>query len=151
MSTMLSEHFTLDELILSQTAARLGLDNMPDANCLVNLRRLAATLEVVRAALGGAPILVSSGYRSPIVNRAVGGSVNSAHTKGLAVDFTAPSFGTVIATASAVASSAVDFDQIIFEFGRWVHLGLAEVGASARRELLSIGVAGTYFRGLRAS
>ena len=149
MPKMLSTNFSLDEFTLSQTAARLGLDNTPDAGSLRNLKRLADTLEQVRAALGELPILISSGYRSPALNRAVGGAANSAHLSGLAADFTVPRFGTVLATAKAVAASGILFDQIIFEFGRWVHLGLAEDGQEERGQLLSIGVAGSYVPGLR--
>ena len=149
MPKMLSANFALDEFTFSQTAARLGLDNSPDPTALRNLKRLAQTLEQVRSALGATPVLVSSGYRSEPLNRAVGGAANSAHLRGLAVDFTAPKFGTVLATAKAVASSGIAFDQIIFEFGRWVHLGLAIDGQPARGQLLSIGTTGGYVKGLR--
>ena len=149
MPRMLSPHFTLDEFTFSQTAARLGLDNTPDARTLKNLRHLAATLEQVRGALGDCPIIISSGYRSPALNRAVGGSVHSAHMLGLAVDFTCPQYGSVLATARAAARSAVGFDQMILEYGRWVHLGIAEDAEVARGELLSIGSSQTYVAGLR--
>lgn len=69
--------------------------------------------------------------------------------RGLAVDFTAPRFGTVLSLAKAVARSGVQFDQIIFEYGRWVHLGLAEDSAVARAETLSIGSDQVYVSGLR--
>jgi hypothetical protein len=149
MAKNLSEHFTLDEFTLSQTAARLGLDNSPDAEALKNLKRLAESLEEVRSALGNVPILISSGYRSPTVNKAVGGAANSAHMSGLAVDFTAPQFGSVLATAKAIAKSGIEFDQVIFEYGRWVHLGLSHPGFESRAQLLSIGVDQVYQNGLR--
>jgi hypothetical protein len=149
MARMLSENFTLDEFIFSQTAARLGIDNTPPPPVLANLKRLAQALEVVRAALGGAPILISSGYRSPALNKAVKGARNSAHVLGLAVDFTAPRFGTVLQTAKAAAASGVAFDQIIHEFGRWVHLAIPAQDQQARTETLTIQVAGVYVPGLR--
>ena len=149
MAKMLSENFSLDEFIFSQTATRLGIDNTPPAEVLANLRRLAQTLEQVRSALKGAPIHISSGYRSPALNRVVKGARNSAHVFGLAVDFTAPRFGTVLQTAKAAASSGAAFDQIIHEFGRWVHLAIPAPQQEARAETLSIMVAGVYTPGLR--
>lgn len=149
MPRMLSPNFSLDEFTFSQTAARLGIDNKPDAQSLKNLRELAATLEQVRGKLGNLPILISSGYRSTTLNRALGGSPHSAHMRGLAVDFTCPRFGSVLATARAVAKSHILFDQVILEYGRWVHLGITEVTQVARGELLSIGVNQAYVPGLR--
>ena len=149
MPRMLSPNFSLDEFIFSQTAARLGIDNTPDARILKNLQRLATTLEQIRGALGNLPILISSGYRSPTLNRAIGGAPNSAHMDGLAVDFTCPRFGSVLATARAVAKSQIVFDQVILEYGRWVHLGIAEDTEFARGELLSIGSDQAYVPGLR--
>ncbi len=149
MPRMLSPNFTLDEFTFSRTAARLGLDNTPDARTLKNLRQLAALLEQVRSALGDNPINISSGYRSPALNRAVGGSAHSAHMAGLAVDFTCPRYGSVLATARAVAKSGLPFDQVILEYGRWVHLGITEDTELARGELLSIGSNQSYVAGLR--
>lgn len=131
----LSPHFTLEELTLSQTAARLGLDNTPDVRVLDNLYRLAATLEEVRNAVGG-PILVSSGYRSPEVNAALpGASPTSAHMDGLAADITAPGL-TPKKLAQVIVDSGIYYDQLISEFS-WVHLGLAHKLVTPRRELLT--------------
>ncbi len=149
MPRMLSENFSLDELTLSQTAARLGIDNTPDKATLKNLEHLAAQLEIVRKHLGGVSIHISSGYRSPALNRAVKGSAKSAHVLGLAVDFTAPRFGTVLQTSKATAASGIEFDQVIYEYGRWVHLGVSAPGTTAKAELLSIMVAGQFETGLR--
>ena len=150
MARMLSENFTLDEFVFSQTAARLGIDNTPTPQVLANLKRLAQVLEQVRSALGGVPVLISSGYRSPALNKAVKGSRNSAHVLGLAVDFTAPRFGTVLQTAKAAAACGAPYDQIIHEFGRWVHLAIPAAGQEARAETLTIQVAGVYTPGLRS-
>lgn len=144
----LTEHFTLEELTISQTAAREGIDNTPDATALRNLRTLAETLERVRSKLGNKPVSVSSGYRCPALNTAIGGSKTSAHMQGLAADFIVPGYGTVLQTARAVADAVPDFDQVIYEYGRWVHLGLAAPGKKGRRELLSIGSQGKYVPGL---
>src|SRR5438093_11543543 len=90
---MLSEHFSLEELTESEVAARAGIDNTPSAETMRNLLRLAAGLELVRAALGNNPIHVTSGYRSPRLNQMVGGAKNSMHTQGLAADILCPAFG----------------------------------------------------------
>lgn len=136
----LSPHFTLDELTLSETAERLGLDNKPGADVLANLKRTAMGLEGVRVRLGGAPIIVSSGYRAPAVNRAIGGSANSQHMTGQAADFTSPRFGTPRQIVDALVDSDVPYDQLILEFGRWVHISFAD---SPRRMALIIDRAGT--------
>lgn len=148
MGTRISEHFTLEEFVTSQTAARQGIDNTPDAASRRNLRRLAGQLELVRGALGGKPVLISSGYRCKALNDAIGGSSSSAHMAGLAADFSVPDFGSVLQTARAVAECGVDFDQLIVEYGRWLHLGLCSSGSKPRRELLSIGSQGRYVSGL---
>lgn len=129
----LSLHFTLEELTFSQTAVRLGIRNDPPPAVVENLRKLCRTLENVRALLGGA-IIISSGYRSPELNEAVKGSRNSAHTRGLAADFTAPSYGTPKECALAIMRSELIWDQLIWE-GSWVHLGLAE--SEPRQDVLT--------------
>jgi hypothetical protein len=151
MARQLTDHFTLEEFTISQTAAREGINNTPDAAALRNLRALAATLERVRSRLGNKPVSISSGYRCPALNSAVGGSKTSAHMQGLAADFIVPSYGTVLQTARAVAEAGIDFDQVIYEYGRWVHLGLPAPGKAGRRELLSIGSKGKYVSGLTSN
>jgi hypothetical protein len=133
----LSPHFTLEELTASQTAARLYLRNDATGRPLVNLGRLANFLEDVRAVLG-VPMLISSGYRSMAVNRAVGGSRNSAHMYGLAADFTAPAFGTPREVVEAIAASGLGFDQLILEFDQWVHIAIASEGRAPRVEVLEL-------------
>ena len=119
----LSPHFSLAELTASQTAARKGLGNTPDAVVKNNLTITAANLEKVRELLNH-PIIISSGYRSPAVNRAVGGAATSAHTKGWAVDFICPGFGSPVQVVEKLKSSDLIFDQIIEE-GTWVHISFA--------------------------
>jgi zinc D-Ala-D-Ala carboxypeptidase len=124
--TELTPHFTLEEFTDSQTAARQGIPNAPPAHELENLKRTAEVMEKVRTLLGDKPILISSGYRSPKVNAAVGGSKNSAHISGLAVDFSCPSFGTPLAICRKLEPHMRELtvDQLIHEYGTWVHLGL---------------------------
>ena len=145
MAKKLSEHFTLEEMIFSQTAARKGLDNTPTPEILANLKVMVATLDEIRALLG-VPIQVNSGYRSPAVNKAVGGSKNSAHMLGLATDLTAHPFGTVLQVARKIAASGIVYDQLIYEFGTWVHIGLRK--EEPRRENLSIFAGTGYLKGI---
>lgn len=130
----LSPHFTLAEMTVSATGARLGLSNLPGPRELATLTRTAERMEEVRTLLGNRPILVSSGYRSPAVNRAVGGSGSSAHMSGHAVDFICPAFGTPAEVAAYLAQHLTAFDQIIEEFGDWVHIGF---GPGQRCQLLT--------------
>lgn len=140
MSIYLSPNFTKEELTASQTAARLGLSNEPSPQHLQNLRRAAEQMEQVRSMLGSKPILISSGYRSPAVNKAVGGSAKSHHCEGHAVDFTCPQYGSPLAICEVLAESVVPFDQIIHEYGRWVHISFAP---SMRKQLLTLDQSGT--------
>ncbi|HEV8503739.1 MAG TPA: D-Ala-D-Ala carboxypeptidase family metallohydrolase [Casimicrobiaceae bacterium] len=128
----LTEHFTLEELTASETAARRGIDNVPMIGSpeRANLQRMAEVMEEVRALLGGRPIFVTSGYRGPKVNEAVGGSKNSAHMRGLAVDFACPDFGAPPDVCKALEPHmrALGVDQLINEYPPrgWVHLGLSD-------------------------
>lgn len=132
----ISEHFTLEEFCFSETAARLGLDNAPSAEVIANLLSVAAVMEDIRAALGGRPVIVHSGYRSTDLNSAVGGAPTSAHCRGLACDFVVPAFGAPAEVGLAILHSNIEFDQLILEYG-WVHVGLAEEGIAPRREVLT--------------
>lgn len=138
--TQLSEHFSLAELTVSDKARRLGLSNLPPPNILARLKTTAGQMERVRELLGGRAITVSSAYRAPAVNSAVGGAKSSAHMSGWAVDFTCPAYGPPLAIAERIARSALTFDQLIHEHGRWVHISFAP---ERRGELLTIDGHGT--------
>jgi hypothetical protein len=118
----LTEHFTLEELVASQIAARRRIDNRPAPDIIENLRRVGGVLEQVRAAVGK-PITVSSGYRCPALNAAVGGARDSAHLQGLAADINVSGMAPK-ALAKAIIAAGIQFDQLIYE-GTWVHIGLA--------------------------
>lgn len=135
----LSPHFYLDEFVNSQTAARQGIDNNPTTSILLRLQRTALGMELVRNLLG-APIIISSGYRSPALNKAVGGAANSQHMTGEAVDFTCPGFGSPAQIVEAIKGSSVPYDQAIIEFSRWVHISFADKN---RRQTLVIDSNGT--------
>ena len=135
----ISTHFSLDEFTHSQTAARQGIDNAPGAEVILRLQRTALGLELVRTLLG-APIIISSGYRSPALNKAVGGAANSQHMTGEAVDFTCPGFGTPAQVVAAIKRSTIPFGQAIVEFDRWTHISFDQ---NNRRQALVIDANGT--------
>ncbi|SPO54239.1 Peptidase M15 [Pseudomonas sp. JV551A1] len=142
---LISPHFTLDEMTVSQLAAREGLDNNPPAEARANLQLLCNSLEQVRA-LFGAPVIVSSGYRSPAVNQRIGGARTSKHLQGLAADFTV--FGlSPREVVLRVSESAIPFDQLILEFDNWVHLAVS-LGVP-RRQVLTIRKGTGYLPGLQ--
>lgn len=141
----LTPHFSLEELTVSETAARRGIDNVPSPGSRErhNLKRLAEILEEVRTVLNNLPVLVTSGYRNPTVNAAVGGSKNSAHLSGLAADFICPGFGSPLAVCRALRPhlEVMKIDQLIYEFETWVHLGLTE--GKPRHMAMTIDARGT--------
>ena len=142
----LSPHFTLEELTNSQTAVRQGIDNVPPPHELQNLFRVAEILEQVRD-LVGKPINVSSGYRSPSLNKAIGGAPDSAHVKGLAADINAYGMS-ARDLALKIQASGILYDQLIYE-GTWVHIGLSDT--PPRRESLTahFGTKTTYSKGIQ--
>ncbi|QQQ19692.1 DUF882 domain-containing protein [Brevundimonas vitis] len=135
-SQRLSPHFSLAEMTHSATAARRGLKNTPPPAVIEVLTRTAERMEEVRKALGDKPISVLSGYRSPAVNKAVGGSPTSAHMTGHAIDFICPGYGTPAQVVAQLRASPRmgGFDQIIEEFGEWIHIGF---GPGQRGQVLS--------------
>lgn len=139
--TPLAPHFSLEELT---TTDQHFLDNTPPAAVLPNLRNTALRMEAVRSLLGDHGIHVNSGYRSPEVNRAVGGAISSAHLSGRACDFICPAFGDPLKICRLLASSTLEFDQLIQE-GSWVHISF---DPRMRREVLTKNPAGGYQSGL---
>lgn len=140
----LTEHFYLAEF--AATSHR-EIDNTPSDSVINNLRMLAVFLESIRDLLD-APIIITSGYRCPDLNAAVGGSRGSRHMLGLAADFIAPGFGTPIEVCSELLNHRdLVFDQLIFE-RTWIHIGLAQKGDEPRKEVLTLIGPGSYSRGL---
>lgn len=141
--TQLSAHFTLEEAIASQTAARLGITNDPPLEAVMNMKQAALGMEQVRMLLGGLPITVSSWYRCPELNKAVGSKPTSAHVSGFAVDFICPRFGSVDDIVKAIVGSNLQFDQVIKEFatngGGWCHIAFNGM----RKQALVIDAQGT--------
>jgi len=135
----LSPHFTLAELTNSAKARSLGLDNLPAPELMPRLVLLAEMLERIRATLN-VPVLVTSGYRSPPVNRAVGGVTSSDHTQGHAADFVAPRYGTASDVAATLAPlvSVLGIGQIILEGVKgkqWVHVSTRQPERAVNRVL----------------
>lgn len=122
----LTPHFTLEELTRSSVAQARGLPNNPPPELLTRLILTAEMLERIRTTLGVA-VSVTSGYRSPQVNIAVGGATSSDHTQGHAADIVAPAFGTPYDVAATLAPlvSTLGIGQLILEGiagKRWVHV-----------------------------
>lgn len=141
----LSPHFTYDEAITSQTAARLGLRNVPPPDVLNNMVHAAQSMERIRHVLGDKPISISSWYRAPEVNKAVGGSATSAHVYGWAIDFNCHAYGPLVDLIVAVANSDVPFDQVIWEFDSWCHISFSP---SLRGQVLTIRNGTGYMPGI---
>lgn len=136
----LSTHFSLDELMFSQTAARNGIDNTPPQAVIERLESLCLdVLEPIRAHFG--PVHITSGYRCLELNRRIGSKDTSQHTKGEAADIVTSS--RPLAVCRWIEASGLPFHQLIHEFGRWTHVSIAPPGESPRRQTLTIDRLGT--------
>jgi hypothetical protein len=122
----LSKNFALSEITHSNTAKRLGIDNEPTETHLQNMQYLVDNLiQPLRDAVG--PIRVSSGYRNPELNRAIGGSRSSQHCKGEALDLQFWQNGKMMNELiyEWILDSGIEFDQMINEFDfAWIHISL---------------------------
>ena len=126
----LSQNFTLQEYIKSQTALRQGIDNMPNEQHLEKAKLLFENVvQPVRDNFG--VTVINSGYRGPELNEAVGGSDKSQHCKGEAVDIECP--GVPNYEVAKWIHDNLDFDQLILEFytpgipdSGWVHVSYKE-------------------------
>ena len=119
----LSKNFTLAEMLYSPTGMRLGIDNTPSQQVIANLQTLVDnTLQPIRD-LHGKSIQVNSGYRSPALNKAIGGAVSSQHMEGKAADFTAGSKTLNKNLFDKIVSSNIQYDQLIDEIDyQWIHV-----------------------------
>jgi zinc D-Ala-D-Ala carboxypeptidase len=138
--TQLTEHFTLEELTITD---HREFDNTPNDAELENLKRLAGLLELVKVALGGKPIMVNSAFRSKQVNDAVGSKDTSQHRVGCAADIRVPGM-TPDQVVKAVIAAKLPFDQLIREFDRWTHISIPnDPKGKPRGQTLIIDKAGT--------
>lgn len=143
----LSLHFKLSEFTRSDTASRLGIDNFhPSEEIIGRLKGLAQALENIRAELNR-PLILTSGWRCSALNGVTpGSSPTSAHPLGYAADCHTSGL-TPFELCNFVAHlPGLRFDQIIYEYGSWMHLS---IDPRARRMLLTkkSGQAG-YLEGL---
>lgn len=130
----ISKHLELSELIRSESAKRLGVSNMPTAEHIENLKLLAEKVfEPIREHFK-VPIRISSGYRSPMLNKAIGGATVSQHSVGQAIDIDMDGTDIKNSDIFAFIKNNLDFDQLINEFDySWVHVSYAKKN---RKEIL---------------
>lgn len=139
--TKVSEHFTVEELIASETASKRGIDNTPLPNHRESLEHLSVSvLEPLRAILSyergeDTPIYITSGYRSPELNEAIGGVSDSQHAKGQAADIQVEGFD-IEEVFQIILDSAIPYDQVIQEFDRWIHISYDDERDTQRGEAL---------------
>ena len=135
------KYFTITELTKSATAMRLGIDNTADASIRANLTALVENVLDPLRVRWGMPIIVTSGYRSTALNKAVGGAASSQHTKGMAADIRTVSDSRAdnMRLLRCLLNSGIVFDQVICEYpdaqGRpdWIHVSFNKGGNRKNR------------------
>ena len=133
----MGKYFTIDELCRSDKASELGIDNTPSSMLVRNMEYLIENLlDPIREKLGR-PIHVTSGYRNDQLNKAVGGTTGSQHTKGEAVDITLKSRERNRRLFELVRNSGLEFDQLIDEKNyQWLHVSLTK--GKNRKQILHL-------------
>ena len=133
---MINLNFLISELIKSDIAIKNNINNMPDIRALDNILNLIVyCLQPIRDKLKK-PMVITSGYRCLKVNQLAGGKSNSQHLTGEAADFHVPGMS-VQETIEFIKRSGVDFDQLINEYDKWVHISYCKAGN--RRSVFKIG------------
>ena len=134
----ISKHISYKEGVYSRTATRLGIKNNPNADQMKNMILIAEEVfEPLRTYVGG-PIKINSFFRSPELNKAIGGSTKSQHCHGQAIDLD-DTFGRATnAEMFEFIKKHLDFDQIIWEFGNdenpdWVHVSYVSPDQNRKR------------------
>ncbi|MBP5498425.1 MAG: DUF882 domain-containing protein [Muribaculaceae bacterium] len=132
------KYFTFEELTRSETAKARGIDNSPTPEIKANLEMLVDKVLDPLRERWGAPIIVTSGYRCPSLNKAVGGAKSSQHMKGEAADIKAKSGcrSDNIRLFKLIKSAGLPFDQLIDEKNySWIHVSY---GPRQRRQILHL-------------
>lgn len=127
LDALVTPNFALSEFVVSDTAARLGIDNTPPAMVEANLRNvLIPAMQQIRDLLMF-PVMIKSGYRSPKLNAAVRGASASDHVTGHAADFVCPAYGSPRAVCERLLElqHRIKFDQLINEGGGWIHVSFS--------------------------
>ena len=136
----ISKHISYKEATQSQTAARKGISNDPDAYQLQNMQLLAEKVfEPIREHFG-VPIAINSFFRSHKLNKAIGGAAGSQHTQGRAIDIDDTLGGVSNKQMFDYIKNHLDFDQLIWEFGdnnnpAWVHISYVSPTENRNRVL----------------
>ena len=119
----MGKYFTVAELCHSRTATEQGIDNTPPPDVKVRLIALITNcLDPIRE-IWGAPVIVNSGFRTPTLNKAVGGASGSQHMKGEAADITVGSPEKNRQLFSMIQAAGIPFDQLIDEKNyAWLHI-----------------------------
>lgn len=142
----ITDNFYLQELLISDFAARKNISNVPSVQHKDNLIESTVKLWQPTRKLLGAPMLVLSGYRSPKLNKAIGGCSNCPHTMGYAIDFISPGFGTpqeiVDFLMKKYLKKDILFDKLILEcpdseVGGWVHLSYKDNFNEQNKQVLT--------------
>lgn len=133
MAQKISEHFTLEEFTRSATASRLGIENKPNQFCTRNIVLLVKNvLEPLRMAKGA--IVISSGFRCPELNKAVGGVPTSRHQSGQACDIFLHGDMNYGWDLFEYIEHNLPFDQLIMEHNakgtHWIHVSFSEIANS---------------------
>lgn len=148
----LGRYFTLSEMTFSQTAVRNGIRNTPLPVHVEALQQLVLRiLDPLRASLNR-PVQITSGYRSPQLNVAIGGSLSSQHSRGEAADIVVPNMAP-IDVCRHIIEMKLPFDQLILEFDRWVHVSYRRAGDQRGEVLTAARVDGKvmYLKGLQSA
>ena len=138
----ISEHVSLKEATRSNTAKRLGIENMPDNETLITMQITAEHIFEPLRNKFNEPIYISSFYRSPELNKAIGGSTSSQHCKGEAIDIDDVYSKASNADFFNYIKDKLEFDQLIWEFGddenpAWVHVSY-NLGKNRMRVLKAV-------------
>ena len=132
----LTDNFFLYEFLRSQAAPRYGIPMDPPIEVIDNLRRLCVDILQPLRDITRLPISVTSGYRPLELNTLIGGSTTSAHMDGRAADIIVNG-RSPLQVAETIRDMELPYDQVIHEFGQWVHVGISDDDEEVRLQELT--------------